>query len=89
MNKYVRLDEVRRAVLHNEGQAVIAAIDELKTFEIAPLAEWKHTDAFPHRVYCSHCYKTYVPNDKWQIWVDGDLPRNYCPNCGAKMEAEK
>lgn len=32
MNKYVRLDEVRRAVLHNEGQAVIAAIDDLKTF---------------------------------------------------------
>lgn len=32
-NKYVRLDEVRHAVLHNEGQAVIAAIDDLKTFE--------------------------------------------------------
>lgn len=47
--------------------------------------EWLTTDAFPHRVYCSCCYKTYIPNDRWQIWVDGDLPRNYCPNCGADM----
>lgn len=25
---------------------------------------WLKTDAFPHRVYCSECYKTYVPNDR-------------------------
>lgn len=54
--------------------------------------EWKTTDAFPHRVYCSNCFRTYVPNDRWQIWVDkpgeGGLERNYCPSCGAKMEVQ-
>ena len=52
--------------------------------------KWMTTDAFPHHVYCSVCHKTYIPNDNWQIWQDhcndGGLPRNYCPNCGAKME---
>lgn len=56
-------------------------------------AEWLITDAFPHRVYCSACYCTYVPNANWQIWVDKQgecgLPRKYCPNCGAKMEGVK
>ena len=47
--------------------------------------EWLRTDAFPHRIYCSVCYKTYVPNDRWQIWVDDELPRKYCPNCGSRM----
>ena len=50
--------------------------------------EWLRTDAFPHRIYCSVCYKTYVPNDRWQIWVDGDIPKKFCPNCGARMKGE-
>ena len=48
--------------------------------------EWLRTDAFPHRIYCSVCYKTYVPNDRWQIWVDGDIPKKFCPNCGSVMK---
>lgn len=48
--------------------------------------EWMRTDAFPHRIYCSVCYKTYVPNDRWEIWVDEYLPRRFCPNCGARMK---
>ena len=51
--------------------------------------EWLRTDAFPHRIYCSVCYKTYVPNDRWQIWVDGDIPKKFCPNCGAKMDRKE
>ena len=51
--------------------------------------EWLRTDAFPHRIYCSVCYKTYVPNDRWQIWVDGDIPKKFCPNCGARMKGEQ
>ena len=72
-----------------QGCAIIrAAAEELEKMDgIWPVVRgrWLTTDAFPHRVYCSICYKTYIPNDRWQIWVDGDLPRNYCPNCGADM----
>jgi len=53
---------------------------------------WLQGDAYPHHVYCSNCYCTYIPNDRWQIWVDkcgdGGLPRDYCPNCGADMREE-
>ena len=48
--------------------------------------KWLKTDAFPHRVYCSNCYKTIVPNDEYAFWCEEIMPRNYCPNCGAKME---
>lgn len=79
------------AVLHNEGQAAVAAVENIKAVDAVPAVhgEWLRTGAFPHRVYCSNCYKTYVPNDRWQIWIDGDLPRDYCPNCGAKMDGER
>ena len=46
--------------------------------------EWLITDAYPHRVYCSNCHRTYA-QDSWDVWVDGSLPRNFCPWCGANM----
>lgn len=63
-------------------------VQKQPTVDAVPVrhGEWIRTDAFPHRIYCSVCYKTYVPNDRWQIWVDDELPKNYCPNCGAKMD---
>lgn len=48
--------------------------------------KWIRCEAYPHHIYCSECYKTFIPNDEMRAWVDGDLPRKYCPNCGAKME---
>lgn len=77
-----------------KAELMLAAADALEAAEkrIAELearlpkeGEWLRTDAFPHRIYCSVCYKTYVPNDRWQIWVDDELPRKYCPNCGSRM----
>ena len=50
--------------------------------------KWMQTDAFPHHVYCSVCHKTYIPNSKWSIWKNGELPREFCPNCGADMRGE-
>lgn len=45
---------------------------------------WLITDAYPHNVYCSQCYKTFAQTH-WAVWEDGTLPRNFCPNCGADM----
>ena len=44
---------------------------------------WLTTDAYPHHLYCSVCYKTYAKNAKWVNELD--LPTKYCPNCGALM----
>lgn len=57
------------------------------TIETKPVRRgyWLYTEAWPHRVYCSVCYRTYALKH-WQIWEDGSLARAYCPNCGAEME---
>ena len=62
--------------------------DEYDLADVAPVrhGSWMTTDAYPHHLYCSVCYKTYAKNAKW---VDElDLPTNYCPNCGARMDKE-
>lgn len=45
---------------------------------------WITMDSYPHRIYCSICKVTFA-DEKWEVWKDGSLPRNYCPNCGARM----
>ena len=50
--------------------------------------EWKITEAYPHKVYCSECYKTYAQED-WEVWKDFSLSRAFCPNCGADMRGGK
>lgn len=59
-----------------------------KTADVAPVrhGRWMTTDAYPHHLYCSVCYKTYAKNAKWVNELD--LPTNYCPSCGARMDKE-
>lgn len=55
--------------------------------------EWLKTDAYPHHVYCSECYKTYVTNEEV---IDGRggsrtycTEAEFCPHCGVRMETEQ
>lgn len=61
---------------------VLSAPPERKT------GRWEITEAYPHNVYCSECHKIFAQKH-WEVWFDGSLPRNYCPNCGADMREER
>ena len=66
--------------------SLAAAISQTPAADVVEVrhGRWLTTDAYPHHLYCSVCYKTYAKNAKWVNELD--LPTNYCPNCGAKME---
>ena len=73
------------------GHDAIEIMAEIHYMPAADVVEvrhgrWMTTDAYPHHLYCSVCYKTYAKNAKWVNELD--LPTNYCPNCGALMDKE-
>ena len=68
--------------------SLAAAISQTPAADVAEVrhGRWMTTDAYPHHLYCSVCYKTYAKNAKWVNELD--LPTNYCPSCGARMDKE-
>lgn len=79
--------------MHDDCDELVArrCRDALSAVPAADVAEvrhgrWMTTDAYPHHLYCSVCYKTYAKNAKWVNELD--LPTNYCPNCGSRMDKE-
>lgn len=64
---------------------IVASIQAADVAEVRH-GRWMTTDAYPHHLYCSVCYKTYAKNAKWVNELD--LPTNYCPNCGSRMDKE-
>lgn len=48
---------------------------------------WLLTDAYPHRMYCSECFCTAVPNVEFlKQW---GMEYEFCPHCGAPMKGVK
>lgn len=61
---------------------------EGKEYIVRQEGTWQITDAWPHNVYCSVCHAKFA-QAHWEVWKDGSLPRNYCPNCGADMREKQ
>ncbi len=67
-------------------------ISEIQTVDAVPIrhGRWIRGITYPHYIFCSNCYRTYVPNDESEMWKDQTrLPRTYCPECGALMDEVK
>ena len=71
------------------NRATKKAIKSIPAADVRPVVrgKWNRTDAYPHRLYCSVCYKTYLKND--ELLERWEFPLNFCPNCGADMREEK
>lgn len=63
------------------------ALVSIPVADVQPVrhGRWQITDAWPHNAYCSECHTRFAQTH-WAVWEDGSLPREYCPNCGAKMD---
>lgn len=87
--KYVGVEELKEkgAFEVEEFKECIESCDMLDLERDPRLqGHWELTDALPHWVCCSECYKRLVPN---VLMIKRyDIPLNYCPNCGATMGKE-
>lgn len=83
MAEYINREELER-LMCEQGDGV--RLDDVPSIDIKT-GKWQITSAYPHIVYCSECHKRYAQTN-WAVWNDKDypLPRNYCPNCDAKMD---
>ncbi len=69
--------------LHSKITLLKKQIAEV-TAERDKSGKWLVTEAYPHRVFCSECFKTNVPNEEY-LFERNEYPK-YCMWCGAKMD---
>lgn len=82
-----RMEAYRQARGHSIEYKTIEEVSKMFPDEARKTGEWQISDAYPHNVYCSECHKKFAQTH-WAVWEDGSLPRNFCPNCGARMEKD-
>lgn len=59
-------------------------VKKIPAADVAPVrrGKWMRTSCSPHRIYCSECYGTFIPDD--EVTRLKDVPHRYCPKCGAE-----
>ena len=95
MNVYIKKEDVQNIIFAEDIDSqyprmdISARVHDLPAADVVEVkhGKWNATDAYPHNVYCTNCHTTFAQTH-WKVWEDGSLPRNYCPNCGAKMEVD-
>ena len=84
------LDAIERMKpYHQDADDIAEMLQNFPAADVRPVVrgKWNRTDAYPHRLYCSVCYKTYLKND--ELLERWEFPLNFCPNCGADMREEQ
>lgn len=73
----------------DHAECVHSQVMQIPPTDITPVvhAKWMKTDAFPHWLYCRECHKRFVPNA--EMIQEYNIPTNYCPNCGARMDGDR
>lgn len=88
-----RIDD-RHSTTYYTFEKVLEKLKSIPTADVTEIkhGKWLKTNAYPHKVYCSVCYKTYVENEEiiagrgWRLSYCTEA--EYCPHCGAKMDEE-
>ena len=86
MAEYIKREDALRAIATTSvSDVAFGLVLDIPAADVRSVVRgrWNRTDAYPHRLYCSVCYKTYLKND--ELLERWEFPLNFCPNCGADM----
>ena len=75
----VKETEAEDAYGYTDITNIVHVISNLPSAD-RPRGYWKHNTTYKSLVFCSECDTPYEV---------GMTPRNFCPNCGAKMDGER
>lgn len=80
-----RADDCASCKWRETKNAIRKIAENIPSADVRPVVrgKWLRTQAYPHRIYCSNCYVTFIRNDEFLELKE--TPHNYCPNCGADM----
>ena len=81
--RLINADALKEKAFGKRGGLIHTSdIDEMPTIE--PQPQTAHWVIDGHHIQCSQCGETMCNTDR-----EGDpIPRNFCPNCGARMVTE-